>query len=38
MVTYFFEDTDFKLKNKTKIKKWLKLVAESEGKYPVIFL
>ena len=30
MVTYFFEDTDFKLKNKTKIKKWLKLVAESE--------
>ena len=41
MVTYFFEDTDFKLKNKTKIKKWLKLVAESEvfslGAVSVIF-
>ena len=41
MVTYFFEDTDFKLKNKTKIKKWLKLVAESEvfslGALSVIF-
>ena len=30
MVSYFFEDTDFKLKAKTKIKYWLKLVAESE--------
>ena len=41
MVTYFFEDTDFNLKNKTKIKKWLKLVAESEvfslGAVSVIF-
>lgn len=41
MVTYFFEDTDFKLKNKTKIKKWLKLVAESEvfslGALSIIF-
>ena len=41
MVTYFFEDTDFKLKNRTKIKKWLKLVAESEvfslGALSVIF-
>lgn len=41
MVTYFFEDTDFNLKNKTKIKKWLKLVAESEvfslGTVSVIF-
>ena len=41
MVTYFFEDTDFKLKNKIKIINWLKLVAESEvfslGAVSVIF-
>ena len=30
MVNYYFEDTAFKLKAKTKIKNWLKLVAESE--------
>ncbi len=41
MVSYFFEDTDFKLKAKTKIKYWLKLVAESEvytlGNISIIF-
>lgn len=30
MVAFYFQDTDFKLKHKTRIKKWLKLVAESE--------
>ena len=29
MVSYFFENTDFKLKNKIKIRNWLKFVAES---------
>ena len=41
MVNYYFEDTAFKLKAKTKIKNWLKLVAESEvytlGNVSVIF-
>lgn len=41
MVNYYFEDTAFKLKAKTKIKNWLKLVAESEvytlGSVSVIF-
>ena len=41
MVSYFFENTDFKLKNKTKIKNWLRFVAESEiftlGNISVIF-
>ena len=41
MVSYYFEDTDFKLKARTKIKMWLKLVAESEvftlGNISVIF-
>ena len=41
MVSYFFENTDFKLKGKTRIKQWLKLVAESEiftlGNVSVIF-
>ena len=41
MVSYYFEDTDFKLKARTKIKMWLKLVAESEvftlGNVSVIF-
>ena len=41
MVNYYFEDTAFKLKAKTKIKNWLKLVAESEvytlGNISVIF-
>ncbi len=30
MVAFYFQDTDFKLKHKTRIKNWLKLVAESE--------
>ena len=41
MVSYYFVDTQFKLKDKTRIKKWLKLVAESEvyvlGDISVIF-
>ena len=41
MVSYFFENTDLKLKGKTRIKQWLKLVAESEiftlGNVSVIF-
>ena len=41
MVSYYFEDTDFRLKAKTRIKYWLKLVAESEvyrlGNVSVIF-
>ena len=41
MVSYYFTDTDFKLRNKTKIKNWLRLVAESEiftlGNISVIF-
>lgn len=41
MVSYFFENTDFMLKGKTRIKQWLKLVAESEiftlGNVSVIF-
>ena len=41
MVNYYFEDTAFKLKAKTKIKNWLKLVAEREvytlGNVSVIF-
>ena len=30
MVAFYFEDTDFKLRHKTRIKEWLRLVAESE--------
>ena len=41
MVSYFFENTDFKLKNKIKIRNWLKFVAESEiftlGDISIIF-
>ena len=41
MVSFFFENTAFKLKGKTRIKQWLKLVAESEvytlGNISVIF-
>ena len=41
MVSYYFENTDFKLKDKTRIRRWLKLVAESEiftlGNISVIF-
>ena len=41
MVAFYFEDTDFKLRHKTRIKEWLRLVAESEvftlGNISVIF-
>lgn len=41
MVAFYFEDTDFKLRYKTRIKEWLRLVAESEvftlGNISVIF-
>ena len=41
MVSFFFENTAFKLKGKTRIKQWLRLVAESEvytlGNISVIF-
>ena len=41
MVAFYFQDTDFKLKHKTRIKEWLRLVAESEvftlGNISVIF-
>ena len=41
MISYFFEDTDFVFKAKTKNKQWLKLVAESEirriGELSIIF-
>ena len=30
MISYFFEDTDFLFKGKTRNNKWLRLVAESE--------
>ena len=30
MISYFFEDTDFIFKGKTRNNRWLKLVAESE--------
>ena len=41
MISYFFEDTDFIFKGKTKNNKWLRLVAESEirriGDISIIF-
>ena len=41
MISYYFEDTDFVFKQRARIKKWLKLVAESEirriGDISVIF-
>lgn len=41
MISYYFEDTDFVFKGKTKTNKWLRLVAESEirriGDISVIF-
>lgn len=41
MVAFYFEDTDFKLRHKTRIKEWLRLVAESEvftlGNISIIF-
>ena len=41
MVSFYFVDTEFRLKEKTRIKNWLKLVAESEifslGNISVIF-
>ena len=41
IVAFYFEDTDFKLRHKTRIKEWLRLVAESEvftlGNISVIF-
>ena len=41
MISYFFEDIDFKLKDKIRIRKWLMLVAESEifvlGDISIIF-
>ena len=41
MVAFYFEYTDFKLRHKTRIKEWLRLVAESEvftlGNISVIF-
>lgn len=41
MVAFYFEDIDFKLRHKTRIKEWLRLVAESEvftlGNISVIF-
>ena len=41
MISYYFEDTDFLFKGKTRNNKWLKLVAESEirriGNISIIF-
>ena len=41
MISYYFEDTDFIFKGKTRNNKWLKLVAESEirriGDISIIF-
>lgn len=41
MISYYFEDIDFKLKDKIRIRKWLRLVAESEifvlGDISIIF-
>ena len=41
MISYYFEDTDFLFKGKTRNNKWLKLVAESEirriGNVSIIF-
>lgn len=41
MISYYFEDTDIVFKQRARIKKWLKLVAESEirriGDISVIF-
>ena len=41
MISYYFEDTDFIFKSKTKNNKWLRLVAESEirkiGDISIIF-
>ncbi len=41
MISYYFEDTDFIFKRKTKNNKWLRLVAESEirriGSISIIF-
>lgn len=41
MISYYFEDTDFIFKRKTKNNKWLRLVAESEirriGNISIIF-
>lgn len=41
MVSYFFEDTDFKFKNRKFNNSWLKMVAESEikklGQISIIF-
>ena len=41
MISYYFEDTDFLFKGKTRNNKWLKLVAESEirriGHISIIF-
>ena len=41
MISYYFEDTDFVFKGKTKNSKWLRLVAESEirriGDVSIIF-
>ena len=41
MISYYFEDTDFIFKGKTKNNRWLKLVAESEirriGNISIIF-
>ncbi|MCF0176907.1 MAG: rRNA maturation RNase YbeY [Bacteroidales bacterium] len=41
MISYFYEDTDFQFKGKTRNNRWLKLVAESEirriGNISIIF-
>ena len=41
MVSYYFEDTDFKFKNRKFNNSWLKMVAESEikklGQISIIF-
>ena len=41
MISYYFEDTDFVFKGKTRNNKWLRLVAESEirriGQISIIF-
>lgn len=41
MVSYYFENTDFRLKNRIRIRNWLRFVAESEiftlGDISVIF-
>lgn len=41
MISYYFEDTDFIFKSKTRNSRWLKLVAESEirriGNISIIF-